>query len=244
MDRDILYEYDEYLLGNITSFSRHFFNNGEKETEENVVVVCKYVIEDILKWSPYEARDGFNKEIVQLMKLDKLIAKIKFPGELNPREDFFYVVYLIYPDKIKFNERELVLKTYKSVLNGELYKFPKEYLDGNRGIMRICICLQYMLSQYFTFNSIQELYRFFTTPEGSKALKKYRLYPVFVDKFELQVDYLHQSLPNRTKNEFWYNYYRYQVKENKLLNKIKKSKKDKKEEVQGKEINIIETKID
>ena len=49
MNRDILYEYDEYLLGNISSFSRHFFNSTEREAEENVLLIFKYVIEEILE---------------------------------------------------------------------------------------------------------------------------------------------------------------------------------------------------
>lgn len=224
MNRDILYEYDEYLLGNISSFSRHFFNSTDRETEENVLLIFKYAIEDILQWTPIEARDYLTEDVIKRLKLDKLIKKVKFPGELNPHTDYFYITHLLYPNVVKFNERELILKTYKEVLAGKLYKFPKEYLDGAKGVMRICVCFQYMIAQYLSFSSIKEIYEFFTTPAGSKALKKYRLYPVCIDKFEFQIDFLHQSLPNVQKDEFWYNYYRFQLKKAKLLKKEKQEK--------------------
>ena len=70
------------------------------------------------------------------MKLDGLLRYIEFPAELDKHVDLFYIAHLLYPGRIKFDKKELILRTYKEVLDQKLYKFPKEYLSGSMGVIR------------------------------------------------------------------------------------------------------------
>ena len=114
------------------------------------------------------------------------------------------------------------MRTYKEVLDGKLYKFPKEYLSGSMGVLRACVCFQYMVSQYLPFNNIEEMYNFFSTTNGIKALKRYRLYAICTEIFDYPIDYLHEALSERQKNEFFYHYYKFATTNREQITEMKK----------------------
>ena len=154
-----------------------------------------------------------------------LMKYINFPPELNKESDYYYLSTLLYPNVIKIDIKQLVLRTYKDVLSGRLCKFPKEYLSGTEGMMRAGICLQYMLNQHYTFPTIKDMYKFFSEPAGSRALKEYRLNNICNEIYECPIDYLHEALPNVQKNEYWYHYYRFRVFNSQQIKKLKKKEK-------------------
>lgn len=221
----VLYEYELILLCKKNSFSPYFFNFSPEYNERMALDVFRYAIEYYLNWSPKEASIYLDKDVLDMMKLTQILKFIRFPCELDPNRDFFYIAHLLYPKIIHFDEKELILRTYKEVLSGKLYKFPKEYLSDSMGMTRACICLQYMISQYLQFSSIEDMYHFFSTSEGTKTLKKYRLYAICTDMFEYPIDFLHESLSTKQKNEFFYRLNRFYLKNKEQLNKIKKEKK-------------------
>ena len=216
----ILYEYELILLNKKLSFPPYYFSFSPENNERMALQVFQYAIEHFLRWSPEEANAYLTYDKIKLMKLDTLLRYIRFPAELTPEIDTFYVVHLLYPKKVKFDEKELILRVYKQVLNGDLYKFPKEYW-----IMRACTCLQYMISTYFGFTNVKDIYSFFSTSDGTKALKKYRLYAICVDAFVYPIDFVNEALPPQQRNEFWYNYYRFQTTNKEQINQLKKEKK-------------------
>lgn len=221
-DSGLMLEYELILLGKKNSFSPFFFNYNIDYNERKALLLFKYAIEGFLKWTPKEAELYLNKEIVELMKLDSILKYIQFPAELNPDVDLFYIAHLLYPHIVKFDARELILRTYKEVLDGKLYKFPKEYLSGSMGVTRACVCFQYMVSQFLPFNNIEEMYKFFSTTNGVKALKKYRLYSICTDIFDYPIDFLHEALSNKQKNEFFYHYYKFGITNREQITDLKK----------------------
>lgn len=221
------------LLGKKTVFSPYFFSFSADHNERIALDVFQYAIEVYLRWSPEEAGTYLTMDVVKLLKLDSILKYIRFPAELTIERDLFYIAHLLYPKRVPFDEKELILRTYKEVLGGQLYKFPKEYLSDSLGMMRACICFQYMCSKYLSFTSVEQMYAHFSTSQGTKDLKKYRLYAICVDMFELPLDFLHESLSIRQKNEFFYHYYRFSLKNREQLNRIKKQGKKKKEKKDG-----------
>lgn len=215
----LYYEYEQILIGNKTGFSPYYFKYGDNLSANYVYEIMKFAFEVYLKQSPEDIRDHFNKEISELMKLEPLMKYIDFPEELDKGSDYFYIAALLYPQQIKFNEKELILRTFNRVLNGSLKKFPKEYFAGTRGSMRAGICLQYMLNQHYTFENTQALYKFFAGPNGLKALKEYRLNSICNEMFDTPIDYLHDSLPTAQKDEWWYHYYKFIEYDKKMLKK-------------------------
>lgn len=228
MQNGILFEYELMLLGKKNFFSPYFFSFSADHNERIALDVFQYAIEVYLKWSPEEAATYLTMDVIKLMKLDTILKYIRFPAELTVQRDLFYIAHLLYPKKVPFNEKELILRTYKEVLNGTLYKFPKEYLSDSLGMMRACICFQYMCSQFLTFTSIEEMYEHFTKSKGTKDLKKYRLYAICTDMFEFPLDFLHESLPMKQKNEFLYKFNRFYLKNKEQLNQIKREKQKEK----------------
>ena len=154
MNSSLMFEYELILLGKKNSFAPYFFNYNADYNERMALEVFRYAIEDFLKWTPEEAKMYLNMEIVKMMKLDAIVRFIRFPAELDIEKDLFYIAHLLYPKRINFNSRELILRTYKEVLDGILYKFPKEYLSGSMGVTRACICFQYMVQQFLPFNNV------------------------------------------------------------------------------------------
>lgn len=220
----LMFEYELILLGKKNSFAPYFFNYNAEYNEKIALEVFKYAIEDFLGWSPEEAQLYLNMDILKIMKLDTIVRFIRFPAELNLEKDLFYIAHLLYPKRVKFNSRELILRTYKEVLDGILYKFPKEYLSGSMGVTRACICFQYMASQFLPFNNVEEMYKFFSTTNGVKALKKYRLYAICTDIFDYPIDFLHESLSSSQKNEFFYHYYKFNIINREQITELKKRK--------------------
>lgn len=210
-DETLFYEYEQILIGNKPSFSPYFFKYGENTSQHYALLIIKFAVEKYLGWDAKDMLNHFTKDIAIQMKLEPLMKYIDFPVEVNRDTDYYVLASMIYPYTIKIDTKELVLRTYKDVLKEKICKFPKEYLSGADGMIRAGICLQYMLNQYFSFNSTKELYQFFTESAGIKALKDYRLNNISSEIFEIPIDYLHESLPDVQKDEFWYHYFRFQA---------------------------------
>lgn len=225
----LLYEYEQILLGNKTGFAPYYFKYGDDTSQNYALYIIKFAVEHYLKWDPWDMKNHYNKEISEKMKLEPLMKYIEYPPELNKETDYYYLSSLLYPNIIRIDIKELVLRTYKNVLDGSLCKFPKEYLSGTKGMMRAGICFQYMLSKYFVFNSIKDMYKFFSEPSGLKALKEYRLSNICNEIYEHSIDYLHESLPKNQQDEYWYHYFRFKVFNNIQIKKIKKSNSSKHE---------------
>ena len=226
MDKQVLlYEYEQVLLGNKSGFAPYYFKYGTDMPQNYALYIIKFAVEKYLRWDPYDMKNHFNKEISEQMKLEPLMKYIDYPPELNKETDYYYLAALLYPHVIKIDIKELVLKTYKDVLSGQLCKFPKEYLSGTQGMMRASICFQYMLNQHYTFNSIRDIYKFFSEPSGARTLKQYRLNNICNEIYEHPIDYLHESLPRSQQDDYWYHYYRFKVFNNMQVKQYKKQGK-------------------
>lgn len=139
------------------------------------------------------------------MKLKQLLNYIKFPSELT-KDNTEYIVYLIYPKEVPYDFAKYVIQTYNKVLNGEI-RYPREYMYGNKGLVRAGICLQYAIKNSKVFHSVEEMYRFFCSPEGFTFLREKKLHQLYKSFYDSPLQYLHYSLPDSLKNELYFNYY-------------------------------------
>lgn len=226
MENDIFYEYEMILIGKKNLFSNFFFMNNDTKNEENALRVFKFAIEFYLGWSPQDAVAHLNYKVIDLMKLTQLLKYIKFPPELDERDYIYIILGKLYPNIVKLNNKEITLKVYKRVLEKDLYKFPKDYLSGDEESRnRAIICFQYMLSQYTSFNNVKDMYSYFASSNGPKLLKKYRLNIACISMFEHPLDFLHESLPDDVKSEFWYRFYKFKITNNEQIRELKKQNK-------------------
>ena len=202
---DIISEYEQVLIGNISKIPPRLFQNEPAANEQLALSVFQYAIENLLCWTPTEAYQLFSPAVVETMRLKQLLNYIKFPSELT-KDNTEHIVYLIYPKEVPYDFAKYVIQTYNKVLNGEI-RYPREYMYGNKGLVRSGICLQYAIKNSKVFHSVEEMYRFFCSPEGFAFLREKKLYQLYKSFYDNPLQYLHYSLPDSLKNELYFNYY-------------------------------------
>lgn len=194
-----IYEYQKFLLGNRSISYSGFFELPPRAAESAAIVILKYVVEKLLRWSPEEMLYNFNKDIIKTFKLSRFIGFIPLPPEIRPT-DYFYYAHLLYPRQIHINERELTIMTYNRVLGQIQTKFPKGFFDDVKGRNRAITCLNYVLSNKVSFNSIEDMYEAFMGERGRAILKTYRLDHVQRRLWPSPIEYLHDSLAEEDKS--------------------------------------------
>lgn len=208
-----LIEVEEMLLGKRQHFSTNFL---DKETGHiNVDRALRYIFEGFLEWTPIQVRDLLNAKVIHLMKMESLVNRIPCPLELDRSRDFEYVAWHLYPETVNCNAKDLALKVYHRLLNGEISRFPKGYFDGGpKGWFHARAAFQSMLIEFFQFTSLEEVYALFAGSEGRTAIKKYKLSVPLYELYETPLDYLHDALSSKQKSEELYQKYKKIVEAN------------------------------
>lgn len=204
---NIVTEYEKILIGNKKQFSVKNFDYEPSVNERTALKVFQYAIEELLRWTPEEAAKLLSPAVVDKMGLTPLLTYIRFPSELTP-EDAYYIVHLIYPDKVSYDFRNTVIQVYEEVLQ-EKRKYPKDYMYGAKGLVRSSICLQYALKKYKTFHSVKDMYKFFITRQGMEFLKKFKLIQLYKNFFPSALEFLHKSIPEALQSELYFHYYEF-----------------------------------
>ena len=204
----LIVEYEDTLIDKLQHVDLcNFYEPGSAINERMALGVIKYVIEDVLRWTPDDAVQKFDSYMIKLMKLNKFVNYIEYPIEVS-KGDTRYILSLLYPNKIELNSQQLVEETYKNVLDNDNSKqFPREYFIGGAGFQRFCICFKYLIENIKPFNNIKSMYDYFNSAEGKRLLGQYRL-KVPADQFFINInDVLHYITRNESESDFWYAYY-------------------------------------
>lgn len=224
MEISIFNEYDKVLLGkDVKSLNCYLFES--EQNEKIAIELMKYAFSYYLDWSPEDVYNNLTYEILEDLKLTKMLKYLKFPCELDKKKDLYYVACILYPKKFKVNNVELAIICYKEILEGKRAKFPKEYLTGQLGYTRAYACLQYLLVNYLSFDSKEDMYKFFASSSGTKTLKKYKLSSACMDLFDTPLDFLHYALPENIKSDFLYNLYKFRSSEKRYKRKMREERK-------------------
>ena len=202
-------EYEEVLLGQRQDFSPTYIKRGTPE--KDVVDVLKYAFIDLLGWTPQQVFSYINPKLIHALRLDRVVAKIDYPIGLNKEKDLNYLASVIFPEAKQLTKEQIALEIYKKVLNGELNKYPKNFFMKYGSDRYIKGCMRYAVEEFAnTYNPV-ELYKKFADPEWTaKFLERAQLDTVTSDMYEYPVDLLHISLTDEQKNEFWYQFVRFQ----------------------------------
>lgn len=214
--QSIIAEYEDTLIGKRKSISPFYFSYGETGNMKLALQVMKYAFETYLQWSPQDLQACLTYEVLERLHLKSLLRYVVFPPELDVSQDLFYIAWLLYPETLHFDQKDLILRVYQKLLEGRQQKFPKEFFTGSDGLTRSQVCLRYMIEQYLTFSSIKDMYAFFAAEACHKVLRKYKLLVVCRDLYDTPVDYLHASLARGQQDEFWYRYYDFQLQRRRL----------------------------
>ena len=98
-------EYEDILLGKRKNFSASCMGKAVKE--KDALMVIQYSFEKLLRWPPDVIVAYLNPDIVKMLHLQRPIAKVNFPAELDPERDLFYLAQAVYPQQIRFSKEEI-----------------------------------------------------------------------------------------------------------------------------------------
>lgn len=193
--------------------SNGFFRYTEEHNERMAIAVFKHVFEDILEWTPEDVVNNASKELIDCMKLSVPYSKLRYPKELNKSTDYFYIAYIVYPEKFKnvFSRQKLILNMYENILDKKDNKFPKDYFSSEDGGLRSKICLQRALTKEGGFKNVEDMYQKFANTKWAKNFfRKYRLDFVLDTLYKGDaLDYLHHSLSSNQQDHLALAYYQF-----------------------------------
>lgn len=163
----IITEYEAILLGKRKTFTYWYFNGNQQHDEAIALEVFRYAFEKLLHWSPATVFKRCNWQMLQTMHLGNLYKyKICPPkGGMSDRVTCSaYIASKLYPKQYKLGIRETILEAYKNALDGDIDRIPKNLFDDPDGIVKLGVCLQYILTDKFlcvhktldTYNMIAE----------------------------------------------------------------------------------------
>ena len=202
-------KYEDLLLGTNT----HFYMSGsDAEKEQAALTILRYIITDLLGWTPQEAMEGIPQHIAEQMHIPKLMVYIQYPRDIDEKTDYDYAVYKAFPDEVTYDARKKIIRLYRKVLSGDKNKFPKNYFnEGKGGRFRAKTILVHAIDTNLTIKQkeLPELYKIFNDEEtAKKLLKEWRLLSVCRTLYDGNpLLYLYESLSESEEGEFLYNYY-------------------------------------
>lgn len=240
LTRNLIAEYEYTLKNNFieNEISSHFFQGNNAYKEKQVTVLVRYLIENILHYTPVEALNYLNLNVLDHFHLTEVLRLyFSFPSGMNEKEKIHYLIHKAYPNEIHFSTRQWVRNMYQQKMKKYLNKekknvsFPKEFFaNGIEGIIYSCICLDCALTINCpkNINNLEDLYEYFYR-HGEEYLKKNCLWKACVAAHDGDaLLYLHYTLNKEQRDEFLYSYYIFRKQYNALFPEdIKKKRKRK-----------------
>ena len=210
MDREFaIKQYEDNLLYG----RRYSFPGTKADKQKDALEIVRYVVSEVMEWSPQTAMKSFDWNVVKELKLDEIIEKyITCPTDIDIHEDPDYVIALAYPGQVTYDVEQKVINVYKKILRGGRPRFPKNYFIGDNGAYKAAVLLMYVLSRQLRDEAadIPSLYKMFAnTSYINPLLKKWKIGDVFKNLYNSPLDFLHFSLPEDEADEFLYSNYLY-----------------------------------
>lgn len=200
-----LHDYDDLLLGvqkKITSFYTQDSGRNNAGNEAIALSIVRYAIEKILQWTPEEAAKKFDKYMIHVMKLDKIITYIRYPVEIQG-EEALYILSKLYPNTVRLSPRQIVEIQYRHVLDDHR-QFPRDYFVGTEGFYRYCVCFRYLFYNYKRFRNMEEMYQYALSPEGRRFLSAHRLLSPAIQLDIDMVDVVYEITKSKPHAEAYY----------------------------------------
>ena len=211
--KNSLIEYEMFLLDKIPEFPEYHFQDSSKFTTEQVTAsLIRYVIEDVLKWSPEDAYQSLDWKVLRTFKLEKIVRQhMQFLPGMNEKEECQYLVCKCYPNKFRFDLKKCILRIYDDILSGKKNKWNKKFFSDQEGMIRACICMQAAINRYLYGKGIKDLYAYFGDyQQGIHFINMTKLRKAYEKHCHLPIDFFHYSLPKNQRDIFLYNYYKFQ----------------------------------
>ena len=159
----MLDDYETCLRTNKELSKMYFFDEPQSTIDERAILLFKFFFEKIAEWTPQEALNYLDEDVIKKAKLKKAYSPFSkgFPAKGYSINDYFYVAKRCYPDQIHLTKKDLIIMYYKKVLEkGE--SFPRKFFEDEEARSKARIMLQYaLISKDKRFDDINDIYEFF-----------------------------------------------------------------------------------
>ena len=211
--------YEKHLLGKKGITLHGTIQEKEKAAKD----IVHYAIAELLEWGPEEASEHLTADIVNELKLKKILRHIHFTIDIDPEKDIDYLACIAYP-QYPYNIRQQILRVYERVQNGEIDRFPKKIFEGTRGREKAAILLSEFISKNMIIESIEQLYeKFADSANMNTMLRKAKMFSAARKLYATPLDYLHNSLPDDMRDDFLYAVWQYASVSKIAVNEIKRT---------------------
>ena len=136
--------------------------------------ILTYLLRDKLNINEYETAKGvLSAGFIEEYGLSKLVEKADRPPEMMEGE-FTYLLWYVFPEK-QPSQKELTIKVYDEVLNGQRQAFPRGYfVRGSDVEYKAQVCFQHLCEDILKLDR-EGICRTFCNSGGIKILQKYKL---------------------------------------------------------------------
>lgn len=199
-----LQDYEDFLLGK----SKMIFHGTAEEKEESAKALFRYAIEYLLGWTPEEAGEHLTPALIEKLGLDVAMKHIRFPKDLNPNEDYDYIVAVCYG--LPFDPRKQTDRMMDRILAGKVSKFPKGYADGDTGNARLRYLVARFIAENIPATSVENLYEMFSDYSAiNQKMREKEIYDIYHNRYRDPLTLLHNVLPGDQQDQFYYSVYQY-----------------------------------
>jgi hypothetical protein len=94
-----IYNFQNYLLGETRKFLFKPADISDEEKKKQTLKIVKWIIDDVLCWTPQDALEHFGEKEIATFKLKTLLDNF-FSNEGMGRRNYAYMLSLIYPKDI------------------------------------------------------------------------------------------------------------------------------------------------
>lgn len=207
-----IFRFQNYLLGETNRFVFKPSDISAEEKKRLTLKIVKWVIDDMLNWTPKDALEHFGEKEIKTYKLE-IILNTFFQNEGMGKQNYEYILSLIYPDVIKYSPSSGIIEIWDNILENKVQRFPTNHFLGEQGRERAFTLLDEFNKRYIAASNTAELYKKYgNSNEINNLLRKAKLYTSLSRFCNYPIQLLHQMLEEKypgEESEYLYAIYLY-----------------------------------
>lgn len=224
-----LYNFQNYLLGSAKKFSFKPTKMSDPEKSMHASKIIRWVIEDMLEWTPQEAKDHFGDREIQFFKLENILKEVIYPKNVR-KKNYPYLISILYPNDVEYDATEGIIDQWDDILNHSNRRFPSNIFDDENGKEIAYTLLEEFNRRYIPASSVEELYKIYSNSGYiNNLLRDAKLFTSLSKLYTYPITLLHEMLKTKYPGEedgFLYTIYLLKNIEDNIHLKTKKRKKN------------------
>lgn len=140
------------------------FKKSDFESKKELAILLRYIVRDMLKWTPEEFMVNVDGELLKFLHLDVALRR----AHINS-DDLCSLFKEAFPETVSFNDDKMTVMVYKQVAMLEEYAnkppthgFKKNFFSHEDGVRRLRAIIYYLDETYLSALAPQERYAFFS----------------------------------------------------------------------------------